>query len=666
MTDPNDPAPAPDDSWMTDIPTRLVGKALPAKGARKAPSRPVAAPANAPAAPAPRGTTRPLADLAADLEAAPLVAGPAPVAAGHRQRDTRPHGQIWKGCPVTPLGYLDSTFFYLDPLGQLRALTKHDAQSIMALFNRALPKLYDAFPKYTGSDDKVVRKREHFDHQLAASAMLKACGEKGLFNPEGSIRGVGAWADDDGQLVYHLGDALLVAGEERPPQSHQRRIYPAAPPIPHPAQAGKTDAAQQLHEVLSTWSWTRPDIDPEIAAGMIGVMILGGALAWRPAFWVTGGPGTGKSALQRLLLHIMGGEAGLIQSPDATARGIASALGYSSLPVAMDELEPGEEGSTKGRAIIELARVAASGGRWMRGSSDQKGASGQLQSTFVFSSILIPGVLKSQDLQRIIVLALNPIPEGAIAPSLRADTWRGRGAALKRDLIDRWPSWPARLEAWREAFATRGITGRAADNWASTLAMAQMMRAADMPQPDELAGWVAKVSAHVTADLAEVGSDADEVLMHLLTKVFDPFRRGEQYTIAQWLQVAAGYDHAPAGLCEGAQDRRAAANAHLARLLVKVVPDEGGPRLFVGNAKAAGLLELFAGTQWAGGAWKQSLERVKGATLPKGSRTLAGIATRGVEIPLTSIPSLANWPQDRIVTARAVTPNLTPAEMEDF
>ena len=633
---------------------------------------------------------RPLDALAADLDAAaeagepPIPPNPAPGAdpgpdamppaepGGPASRD-RPRGEIWKGSPVRPMGVNGAVYWYLDVHGQLRGLTKHDAQNIMMLFGRQIPKLCWHFPKWVGEGEDRKRKPDHFDHQTATVAMIQACSEQGLFDPEGAVRGVGAWEDDDGNLVYHTGDHLWVAGERRETGGHDRRIYPAAPAIPHPAETVKDPVAivRALHDTVSTWSWDRPDLDPFIVMGLFGVQAMGGALAWRPAFWVSGGAGSGKSALQKLMLLLHGGERGLIQSTDATARGIASLLGQSTLPVALDELEPGDAGSTKERAIIETARVAASGGRWARGSSDQKGSTGQLRSTFLFSSILVPGVLKTQDLQRIILLSLNPLAPGSIPPDLRAETWRGRGAALKRLIIDRWATWGQRLELWREACAAQGVTGRDADNWATTLAMAQMIQSAEMPQADDLTGWCTKAAKAIRSSRSEAGNDADEVLMHLMTQRIDVFRKGQMYTVAQWLMVAAGAPDAPGGLLDGyatddagREARAKTANQLIAPYMLRIIREAGQePRLFVGNAKAQPILDLFRDTQWAGGAWSQSLGRVKGARPSAVSRTLAGVASRGVEVPLSSMPGLAAFPADR--ASGTVHPH-PAADLEDW
>lgn len=640
------------DDWLKDPP------ASPVPVAKPKPSRKVT-------------PLRPLDKLADQVDQAPIAAegkpqppDPAPPPPpsealppselGGKASKDRPRGEIWDGCPVKPLGKNKGRMYFIDTLGQLRDEAKLDAQTIMNLFGQMWPKLCWHFPQWTpGSEDKPPRRKENrFDQTTAALIMGGACAEKGLFDPENAVRGVGAWADDDGALVYHTGDTMIVGGKAQTPDSHQGRIYPACPKIPHPAERADPGVSQKVLDLLSTWQWSRPEIDPMIALGMFGIQAFGGALDWRPAFWITGGAGTGKSKLQQLINHLHGGDTGLIQSTDATARGIASLLGQSTLPVALDELEPGDAGSSKERDIIQTARVASSGGRWARGSSDQKGSTGQLRAAFLFSSVLIPGVLKSQDLQRIIVLSVNPFPEGSKPPDLRAATWRTRGAELKRLVITRWPSWAERLDLWREAFAAEGIHTRDADNWATTMAMAHMLTSEALPSADELKGWTAKVATAITPDLGEAGNDASEVCTYLLSQEFDVFRRGERFTVAQWVQVAAGSPGAPPGLLGdfpqdtiGRRDRAEAANRALAKAAMKVVANgQDEPFLFLGYKAVKPLLTLFEGSQWAGGAWKQSAARIKGARPSTASRTLAGIQTRGTEIPLSSLIGIMDPP----------------------
>jgi hypothetical protein len=677
-TDPDTHGTAND--WLPDPTPSPVPTAKPKARAKVTPLRPVEA-------------------LAAEIEEPPVAAEADPIAKpkGARQpkpdtpppeedqapnhdddrpqpppkRPSRPKGEIWDGCPVKALGVNSKYCYYLDALGQMQMVGKHERQTIAQLFAHRLPALFHAFAKVTIDKDTgaVRRKPNDFEADKAAFAMIAACGERGLFDPEGAIRGVGAWTDDDGQLIYHAGDILITPEGEREPATHHGKIYPAYPAIPKPAMAVKDSASPgaTILETLDTWNWQR-DIDAMTALGVIGTQMLGGALEWRPTVWITGSKASGKSTFQTLIKHLHGGEKGLVQSNDATKSGLTSRIGHGSLPVALDELEPGDERSSKEKDIITLARVASSGGQWFRGSSDQKGAGGNVYSTFLFSSILIPGELKPQDLSRLIILTLTALPEGATAPTLRADTWRAKGAALKRILIDRWPSWSKRLELWREAFAAEGISGRNGDNWATTLSMADMALNEALPNGDMLQGWARRVAKLIRADVAELGSDADGMLMHLLTQKYDIYRRGEQHTIAQWLMAAAmlpGYNKQLLGDTWADQDDYAkAVNAKLATAGMRVQGTGQDAQLFLANAPIQGLLDVFARSEWAKTVWKQSAARVTGARASDSSLKLAGIPTRGWYIPFKSMPGLMSFPMDRDKTPDPS--DLPPIEAEDF
>lgn len=63
----------------------------------------------------------------------PQDPGPQPGDAGRPPRHDRPRGEIWKDCPVRPLGVNGDLFFYLDRLGQMRAVKKHEGQAMMGV-----------------------------------------------------------------------------------------------------------------------------------------------------------------------------------------------------------------------------------------------------------------------------------------------------------------------------------------------------------------------------------------------------------------------------------------------------------------------------------------------------------------------------------------------------
>jgi len=130
--------------------------------------------------------------------------------------------------------------------------------------------------------------------------------------------------------------------------------------------------------------------------------------------------------------------------------------------------------------------------------------------------------------------------------------------------------------------------------------------------------------------------------------------------------LAASLPGAPKGLMidfgadDADQERRAeAANARLAKVGVKFIRDRDNPRLFVGgNRKVAGLARLFEGSPWAAGADQGAIGGRDAV-----SRTLAGIAMRGTEIPLKSMPWLMSFPQDHEAPPPVVYGRFAP---EDF
>lgn len=611
----------------------------------------------------------PVRQLAAELENPPLAddlpasdPGPQddsrPDPAPARDPKDRPKGEIWEGCPIVPLGVKGSTYYYLDAQRQIIGLTKHAQQDILGLFGHMIPQLFWRFPQY---DKDGGRKSGRFDANNAAAAMMQAGGEKGLFEPEGAVRGVGAWRGSTGQLIWHQGDTLLVDGVAQKPGPFDGRIYPAYPPIPGPAPAGKYEnPIPELMRVLRTWNWERPESDPFIALGMIGVQKLGGALRWRPTFWMTAAAGAGKSEFHDLIRHLHGGPKGIVQSADPTKSGITSRLGYSSIPVSLDEIEPGNERSTKESDMIQLARIAASGGQWLRGSSDQKGSGGNVCSAFLFSSIIIPGVMKAQDLQRLIRLDLNPLPRDTKPLNLREPDWQMRGSVMFRLLIDRWPTWDERLTIYRQGLAVAGVTGRDSDNWATVLAMADMMQRAELPELAEAESWGSVIAKRLVANRPDVMTDSEGMLMHLMGRTYDPFRRGEQYNIAQWIMTAAGLPGAPTALKENEH----AAPHQLAKCGLRVRGAGHDAELFIANAKEIQPLSaLFEGSQWAGGAWQQSARRVDGASPVPNPLTLAGITSRGHFVPFAAIPGLVAFPIDKQHPSAAIP---APDATEDF
>lgn len=565
-----------------------------------------------------------------------------PAQGGRRRVDRgRPHGQIWDGCPVTPLGVYGKTSFYLDVRGQLIDVQKHDLDTIRYLFGGRVGLLADAWPQF---DKDGAPRPGKFDQADAASAMCQACDECGVWSPARSLRGPGCWTDEDGRLIYHAGDAILIDGEWQSPGRYGDKTYGAFEPIPRPAtQEPRENPGRELLPVLETWSWRRDDLDPVLLLGCLTAMMAGGALSWRPVTWLTGDAAHGKSTLQELIRYVLGGDSGLVQSADATKAGILSQVGHSCLPVAIDELEPSDVGSQREKDIITAARIAASGGQFLRGSADHKGHSGNVYSAFLFSSILIPP-MKPQDWSRLIKLDLDVIPPGTRKLTLDPRKLRRIGAGIRRRLVEGWKDWPDRLELWRLALARNDIGGRQADNYGTILALADLVLNAEAPADDVLANWADKLQGALHTDVDDVTSNAGEMLDHLLSQRLDPWRRGRQYTVAEWLAWAAELPGTTSSL--GEIEDRSLANNYLAPYGLRVNGKGQEATLSIANKKLDLLCGLFDGSQWAEGVWKQAAERIAGAVRGR-NRTFARIASRCTDVPYTSLPGMLHFPADK-------------------
>ena len=280
-----------------------------------------------------------------------------PIGAGPDAEDGPPpapdeSGEALPDLPVTPLGKFGDVCFYLDDLNQLVELRaeKHSKLAIEGLFGRRAELLDVLWPRKSWDKRREEWVVTGWRNEQASRALMGACAHKGVWSAMDRVRGAGAWAGPDGELVLHLGDKILVVpadgGEVEllVPGQVGELVYPTAPTARKPARrrvaaAGCGDnPAATLLEILRSWHWRRPEIDPYLLLGWICAAMLGGALPWRVVAWITGGAGTGKSTLQGLIKHVFG-PAGMLQTADGTAAGVRQVLKYASLPVGIDEAE---------------------------------------------------------------------------------------------------------------------------------------------------------------------------------------------------------------------------------------------------------------------------------------------------------------------------------------
>jgi hypothetical protein len=588
---------------------------------------------------------------------------------GHLQEASAPRrrnggGVLPEDCPVIPLGKQLDIHYYLDACGQFMALEAraHNKNMITCLFAPRGDYLLKYWPKKLENGIAV-----DFRPDAVSRDLMQACGADGVWSPSGRLRGRGAWAGEDGDLVLHLGDRIWVNGQLQRPGVRNRHVYPVRPERPTPARerqpGGEEGPAAQLLGMLRSWHWARGELDARLMLGWCCAGMLCGALDWRPHAWIGGPRGTGKSTLMRLVEWLFVKDEGIVTSADPTDAAIRSKLGNDALPVAFDEAESSED-NAKLFKLIKLALIASSGGTIDRGTQDHGNVEFTARFMGLFASIARPP-LTPAELSRIAMLNLRKL-EGGRPPALKRDAMQTLGQQLLRRMVDRWRIFQGRLEVYHEALGAAGLDSRASDHWGTLLAAADTALDDEEPLADQVDDWVGKLVEATSFDRAEEKSDGERCLEQLLTTVAQHWRKGEQRTIGFIVALAArravlvdeetGEAVRPgAGTVEEAQRMLAAYGLRVVPLVdpatkrVQFVParDEGGaPILGAGDMLGhlavannhAELNKVFDRTPWRGrsesyGGWKTPLEGLTGAVID-GKRSYGGVASRGVLVPL--------------------------------
>lgn len=533
------------------------------------------------------------------------------------------------GCPVIPLGVEGEMHHYLDQLKQHRALKAkdHSKLNLQSLFGRLAELVYDFWPRRTVDKNTGEWITTGWKAELCAEAFMSACAAKGVWSPQARMRGAGAWCGADGELILHVGDALLSIPTD--PDLDQKmpwrelatglvgdHVYPAAPPIlrphPEPQSSGPTGPAAKLLALLETWSWRQPEIDPYLLLGWIGSAMIGGALKWRPVTWVSGGSGSGKSSLESLIQWLFG-ENALLHTSDATSAAVRQVLGFSTLPVAIDEAEADED-NRRMNQLVKLARDAANGSLAIRGGQDHTASRFVLRCAVMFTSILIPPLIP-QDRNRLAILNLDPLPQGVQPPAEITQRRMGElGRKLLRRLAQEWQYWPVALDCFRQAMARAGHTARGQDVYGTLLAVQHLLLIGGEPTAEDMAAWEEKLKAEILMADGTQLSDQESCLQRLLSTMVEAPHDRKRYTVAELCRQAKGLV-APGET----QIDLAGVNKLLAPIGVKVEKTRIGAGNFswwlaVANSHR-GLDRIYDGSQWAGrpgapGVWVQSLRRL--------------------------------------------------------
>ena len=549
-------------------------------------------------------------------------------------------GYLPPNFPITVLGEADDVFYFLNARWQFKSIhiDKMSKGRIEALF-AGHTEVLDALWPNVRKDGKA----NGWAYEPARRALINACSRKPIWAPDEMIRGLGGWRGDDGELIFHCGDEVFAAHgqaagrlEQAPPGELAGYIYPALPPRAHPAAASMAvaSAGVELLTTLKTWSWRRPLLDPVLMLGWIGSAFLGGALNWRSMAWITGDAATGKSTLQEMTRAVFGPR-GIVGTSNVSAAAIWQKLGYNCIPIAIDELEADAD-DRRQQQVIVLARQAASGDVVLRGSGDQKSLEYTVRSAFLFSSIYIPS-LRDQDLSRMAILELLPLPLGAARLVVDPAYYREVGRSLQRTLLSQWPRFQKTFDVYAGKMATVGHGQRAIDQFATLVTCWDMLTREGLPdaqtigEDEEITGILDGLYPGRMAEIVEREPSWSIWLNTLIGKMLDLYRGGERKTVGQAIESAL----------RTGSDWSAEAHASASMLAqhgMRIHQSEDGRKWLAVSTRHVGMNRLMEGEIWHSvsggtGVWKQAADRVPGSVQGPPMR-FAGPNQRCVLIPI--------------------------------
>jgi putative DNA primase/helicase len=485
-----------------------------------------------------------------------------------------------------------------------------------------------------GKDGNVNR----CDWGMAASALIEAANLAGVFEPE-QTRGRGVW-EDNGRIVWHLGDHLEVDGQKTSlteiSSVHYYALLPALS-IDRAVAPLDDEHGCKILQVLKDCNWQRP-ADHLHLAGFVVLSNVCGALRKRPGLQVTSPYGSGKSDTIENTINPLQAGLGRI-STGSTEAGIRQLIGRDALPCTVDESEA--EDGNKREAQLRLVRYSFDGVPQVKGTPSGEPIVFCLRSSLALAGINAP-ITNPADLSRMAVISRATLP---------ADRWaavsRQRAAVITVEigqrLIRRTVSYLPTLLANIATFGTvisgqigGNESGRAGDTYGALLAGAHHLTSTKAVTEDEAQTWLDSVgwsfddTATVDTDRT-AGAEGRQCLEYLLAnegRWVDPGDRDGPGTQSLTVRELVSLARNSPGTCSGQ-----AARIALGRKGIHAV-DEG---LAVARS-APGTQAIFGTTKWRQGGHTDRLLEIDGSTRTNGTmRFPKGGSHRAVVVPWAAV-----------------------------
>jgi putative DNA primase/helicase len=520
----------------------------------------------------------------------------------------------------------NGTYYYTS--SENLAITSISSHSDLKLLNLQKAAYYETM--YPG--------KRGIDWIAVADDLMSECRKRGIFTPD-KIRGLGVWLDR-GRLVIHLGDRLLVDGNECGIHDLDSRFayrLSRACKSLHPRPLLLEECAPILN-VLNFAHLDRPE-QKIFFGGWVVAAQLSGMLAWRPHIWITGESGSGKSTFVNDFLKPLLGDHLLRFTGGTTEAGMRNEVGRNSMPVVYDEFEPDSpEGAQTVKNCLQFIRQASTdSGDIAKGAMG--GGSVRFSARFCAALSSIKTSLTTQaDHSRFTLIELKKIKKSATQwPMMKGylnQITPEFSERLFARVIQMAPVYNRNVLAVERVFAAKH-SQRFGQQYGPLLAgWGILIRDEELTDEEiaELSSWV---------DLsAEAGSgeesDQEACLSYLLGKsvrIMNEDNRAEDLSMATLIDRALNHPR-----------ETSLYKNELLRYGIGIVTYRGDGKtyLFVAGKNPQLSEQIFNRTEWLHG-WTGSLGRISGAV--KGHAAyLNGRTTRGTLLPLDSINSAQNKP----------------------
>ncbi len=474
------------------------------------------------------------------------------------------------------------------------------------------------FEAHYGEQDEHGKMR--FDAARAGRDIADACAGRGIFSEENRVRGCGVWQDPDlGRLVIVRRDGVRDA-EGNPVDrlsDDRRHIYTAQGRNQPPAfvRVDEEAYAQVLRRILRdlhTWNFRHRTAVLLTLGWAISTVFLG-ALEARPSIWLISPRGSGKSTLLDYLKHALGPYAWFTDmGKESTPAGIRQALETSSSPCILDELEreatqQSSSAAQNAAGMLSLMRSAYSArGDIRKGTSDQKGRSFRIATTFALGSISDP-TLEPADASRIVKIYLQKLLHTSRPPSVLSDD---EARTMFWGTIRRWSLFRESLDTLKDAWPgiSRGGDARESDTFGTLIAAVHATGAVPGLSVLDLAKSVMADHADQVSEAREQASETEMFLQTLCAMTLPIEERvstengGDHVqrvtdTIAETIVRLVTRPHL--------DDEQALAHVGLA---VKV---QGSTPWLAVAVRNPGLAALLRGTRWhVDGSWGAALREI--------------------------------------------------------